>query len=289
MPGERLLLIDTANVLYRAFYAIGDLTTRDGRHTNAVFGFVRMLKQWERIWRPTHWAAVFDEGTPPDRLALLDTYKANRAPTPEALRPQFDLLDRYLTCGRIPRLRRPDTEADDLIATAAVQFRQSVDEVLLLSSDKDLFQLVDERTRIILPAKADQALGPAEVSARVGVPPNRIVDWLALVGDAVDNVPGVRGIGDKTAADLIALSSSLDDLLAHPERARSAKVRDALGGSRQLVLRNAQIVTLKTDVPLAASLEDMRVQAPDEDALMRFFDEMEFHSMASELRTQSLC
>ena len=289
MPAGRLLLIDAANVLYRAFFAISSLTTRDGRPTNALFGFVRMLKQWERLWRPTHWAVVFDEGTPPERLALLDTYKANRAPTPDALRPQFDLLDRYLACCRMARLRAADTEADDLMATAAARFREYVDEVLLVSSDKDLFQLVDDRVHIVLPTRPDQALGPDEVRGKTGIEPRRIVDWLSLVGDTVDNIPGVPGIGHKTASSLIAESASLDDLLTHPERAKSARVRESLAASRQLVLRNAQLVRLRTDVPLQSELADLRVAAPNEEALMHFFDEVEFHSMAAELRTPSLC
>ena len=185
----RLVLVDGMAILYRAFYAIKELYTKDGRPTNAVFGFVRMLNQIREVWQPTHWAIVFDGGLPEERLELLEDYKAQRPPTPDSLSEQIDTAEEYLNKANISWVRQEGEEADDIIASIAAWAEQDAEKVLLASSDKDFYQLVNGKINMISVSGKNEAMGPAEVSAKTGVEPAQIVEWLALIGDSADNIP----------------------------------------------------------------------------------------------------
>lgn len=288
MPERRLLLVDAANLLYRAFFAIQGLSTQAGRPTNAVFGFIRTLKQLERLWRPSHWVVVFDGGVPRERLELQPSYKANRPPMPDALREQFAPVEEYLERAGIPKVRAEEFEADDVIASLIARLEGEVEEILVVTSDKDIFQLVSDRVAVVLPSKADAKMGPQEVLEKTGVPPSRIVEFLALTGDEVDNVPGVPGIGPKTAAKLLAGPSPLADFLSDPARAGSDKTRRMFEEHKDLIRRNLETVRLRRDVQGLPGLSEMTVRPPSPSRLLPLLEELEFHSMAEELRTRSL-
>jgi DNA polymerase-1 len=214
MTAKTLLLMDGAALAYRAFYAIQNLSTRAGQPTNAVFGFVRMANQLASQWRPTHRAVVFDAGLPAARMALLPSYKQQREKMPDPLRSQFPLIEEYLRRAGIPALRVAGQEADDTMASLATLAAAEEADTLLATSDKDLFQLVTDRVVIVAPTAAGGRMGPAEVCAKMGVPPALVVELLALTGDTVDNIPGVPGVGPKTAAKLLTEFGSLAGLWA---------------------------------------------------------------------------
>ena len=248
-----------------------------------MFGFIKMLQQLEQLWKPTHWAVVFDGGMPEERLAKLPTYKAQREPMPDPLRAQFADMERYLQAAGIQSIRMDRQEADDVIATIASAAPAGV---LIATSDKDLYQLINERVFMISPSKVGAKMGRQEVFDKTGVWPESIVPWLALTGDAVDNIPGVPGVGPKTAAKLLAQFGSLDTLWARLEEVSSQRIREALVAHREEVVRNVGLVTLRRDLPVSAPVQSMSVRRPDPARLLPFYEEMEFTSMAKGLREQ---
>lgn len=286
MPDKTLLLVDGTGVAYRAFYAIAGLSTSGGRPTNAVFGFIKMLQQMQQAWKPTHWAVVFDGGLPEERMERLATYKAQRAPMPDALDEQFEPIEDYLARAGVCSLRVERQEADDVMASMAEWAKPASREVLIASSDKDLYQLVGERLGIVPPTKLGARMGPAEVLEKTGVPPERIVEWLALTGDSVDNIPGVPGVGPKTAAKLLSAFGSLKDLRDRLAEVGSAKLREAISAHWADVERNVQLVTLRRDLPLSLGWEDLRRREPRPEKLLPFYEEMEFRSLAQAAREE---
>jgi DNA polymerase I len=288
MSDRRVLLVDGTGVLYRAFFAIRNLSTRDGRPTNAVFGFIRMLRQLAHVWRPTHWAVALDGGTPAARLALLATYKAQRPPMPSGLREQFPALEEYLEQATIPALRLEGEEADDVLATIAQRSQEAGAEVLIASSDKDLYQMVNERVQLVAPSKESARFGRQQVFDKTGVFPEQIVEWLALAGDSVDNIPGVAGLGPKTAARLLSTFGSLAGIWERIDEVEPVRIRAQLLACRPQVETNVALVRLRTDVPCALAWEAMEVRPEDPRRLRPYFEKMEFHSMADALGEQRL-
>ncbi|MFA5344383.1 MAG: 5'-3' exonuclease H3TH domain-containing protein [Kiritimatiellia bacterium] len=299
-----LLLVDALGIAYRAFYAITGLATADGRPTNAVYGFIKTLTQLERIWRPSHKLVVFDGGTPAERLKLLATYKAQRPVMPPALRAQLPAIEAWLDAAAIAHVRLDGREADDVIASAAVRAASAGLDVLVASSDKDLLQLVTPPTACglqsasprlaapsiaaVTPGKAAEKIGAAEVFAKLGVRPDQVVDWLALTGDSADNIPGVPGIGAKTAAKLLQQWQSLANALDHVDAVEPEKTRRTLREQRETIARNVGLLRLRTDIDCGVSLADMQTRPPDAPRLLAFYDEMEFHTLAQALREPTL-
>ncbi len=280
MPDKILLLVDGHAVAYRAFYAIAELSTKDGRPTNAVYGFIRMLHQLQQVWKPTHCAVVFDGGLPKERLEKLETYKAQRTPMPDPLRSQFQPIEDFLTRSRIPSLRLEGQEADDVIATLAARGGAERPEVLMASGDKDLFQLIDDRVAMVSPSKVGAKIGPAEVYEKTGVRPPLIVEWLALTGDDVDNIPGVPGVGPKTAAKLLAQFGSLEELWRRTTEIAQPKLREAIEAHRAEVGRNLELVRLRRDLAVDLDWDAMKIREPDPSRLLPFYRDMEFTSLA---------
>lgn len=280
---SRLLLIDALGLVYRAFYAIRDLATSAGRPTNAVFGFVKMLNQINRVWQPTHEVVVFDGGLPPERKQLFGDYKAQRPPMPEPLRLQLDDVQEYLSAASIPSVRLDGKEADDLIASAAALAESSGLETLVVSADKDLMQIAKPHIMLVAPGKIEERAGPEEIYRKTGVRPGQIVEWLALAGDSADNIPGVPGIGAKTAARLLNEWGSVSELFAHLNSVQPERLRRLLEEHRPGVLRNIKLVTLDNHIALPCSLEDMHLKPPDTARLRALFVRLEFHSLAAGL------
>lgn len=288
MSFKKLILVDGMAVLYRAHYAIRELSTSSGKPTNAVFGFIRMLMQVRKIWEPSHWVVVFDGGIPKERMDLLPEYKAQRPAMPDILREQISSVEQYLDCAGIKRVRQDATEADDLLASIAVWAEPDVDEVLIATNDKDLYQLVNVKTKIITIGGKNVLMGTEDVRAKTGVNPDQIVEWLALTGDSSDNIPGVPGIGPKTAADLLNKFGSLAGLWAHLEQLDKERLRIALTSNDDILRRNVAMMKLNMDLVCPLIWADIEVKKPDTARLLELMEELEFDSMARELRQKEL-
>ena len=280
--------MDGMAVLYRAFFAIRGLSTADGQPTNALFGFIRMVRQLQSVWQPTHMGVAFDGGACRDRTAILAEYKANRPPMPDALRSQLAPVCDYLDLAGIPWCREDGQEADDIIASLAFKATGSVEKVLIGTSDKDMFQLVDERVFIVPVSGTRECMDAAAVRAKTGVAPAQIVAWLALVGDSADNIPGVPGVGPKTAAKLLGDFGTLAELRAHIDLVANAKVRDALRENWARVELNVGLVRLRTDLDGPPDWDVWRVKSPDPGCLIPFYERMELRGLAAELRQKDL-
>jgi DNA polymerase I len=280
---QSVLIIDGTAVAYRAFYAVRELSTRDGRPTNALFGFIRMLRQLEAHWRPDRLVVAFDGGSPAHRLEKCPAYKAQRAPMPDDLRGQLALINEFLAAAGIPTILLKGQEADDVMATLAARAAAEGATVRLATSDKDLMQLVNGRVRLVPPTKTDAELDAAGVEAKTGVKPAQIVDWLALIGDTADNIPGVNGIGPKTATKLLAQFGSLAACFAHAEKIESDSVREKLRAGRAIAETNVALMTLDQNVPGVPGWPEIPAPAPDAAKLKAFFQKYELHRFAGEL------
>lgn len=282
---SRCLLFDGHGLLYRAFFALPVMTTADGRHTNALFGFIRMAQQWLRECRATHAAVAFDAGLPEKRLRLLESYKAQRPPMPTALREQIDYAKAYLDVAGIPSVAVEGQEADDVIATLVARLaRDNYPEILIVSSDKDLYQLVSSRIALISPSAKSAPLDAVGVFDKTGVEPHQIVDWLALIGDSADNIPGVPGIGPKIAARLLREYGTLDTLWQNLDAVRPESVGNALRRHRDLVIRNVELMILRKDLDVEKpqTWDDLALRDSDHRALDAFFKQYELKSVAPE-------
>jgi DNA polymerase-1 len=285
---SRLYLVDGSSYVYRAFHAIPSLSTSRGVPTNAVFGFTTMLLRLLREERPTHLAIVFDAPGPTFRDTLFPAYKANRAAMPDELVPQLSLVGRVVAALSLPVIEEPGVEADDVIGTLAVRAAAAGTEVVIVTGDKDFQQIVGPRVTL-LDTMRERRTDVEDVRERYGVEPPRWVDIVGLMGDAIDNIPGIRGVGEKTAAALIRHAGSLEALLEHPERIEGSGIR----GARALVARvsahaeqarlSKALATIRCDLPLAHALEDLRCGTPSRTRLAELCRELEFHSLLREL------
>jgi DNA polymerase I len=255
-----LYLLDSHAVIYRAYFAFLNrpLKSPDGRNVSAVFGFFRILFALFDERNPERFACVFDSRTPTFRHEMYDQYKANRAKTPEDLHPQADMIEELLNELGVPVLRQDGFEADDIIATMAEACRAEGRECYVISADKDLLQLVGGPVKVLRPGKDTgySVIGPEEVNAEWGVSPERILDILSLTGDASDNIPGVPGIGDKTAVKLISEYGTLDDIYAKLDSVKPEGTRKKLEAGRESAYFSRQLVRLKDDMDLGGVAPD---------------------------------
>jgi DNA polymerase-1 len=281
--GDHVFLVDGSGYIFRAFHALPALTRKsDGLPIGAVAGFCNML--WKLVRdsvageRPTHLAVIFDHSSETFRNRLYADYKANRTEPPEELRPQFKLIRDAVRAFDLPSIEQKDYEADDLIATYARLASEAGATTTIVSSDKDLMQLVGDGVTLYDTMK-DKRIGRDEVIEKFGVGPERVVDVQALAGDSVDNVPGVPGIGIKTAAQLIEEYGDLDTLLARAGEIKQPKRREALIDNADKARISRDLVRLETHVPLDVPLEELAVHDPDPRNLIAFLKAMEFNSI----------
>ncbi len=293
----KLLLVDGHYYLYRSFFAIRGLTNSAGEPTNAIFAFAKALRKMLQDVQPTHGAVLWDAGLPPERVALQPEYKSQRPPMPEELQVQEQPVMDLCPLFGLASLAVPGVEADDLIAAYALAAVQTAPEakVVIATSDKDILQVVSERVRVYSTAKADLAagesagfalLGPREVEGKWGVGPERIVDVLSLIGDAVDNIPGVPGVGEKTAARLVREFGSLSELLGDLQRVENLKLREKLAAHREQILCNREMVRLRLDAPLPRPLAELALR-PQPAELVQFLRRCEFRSLVRELEAET--
>ena len=274
-PLRHLVLIDASSFIFRAYHAIRPLTSPDGTPVNAVFGFTQMLMKQLDDMEPKHVAVIFDVARITFRNDLSPEYKANRPDPPDDLIPQFALVREATRAFNLDCIEAPGFEADDLIATYTHHALQTEAAVTIVSSDKDLMQLVSDRVRMYDSIK-NRFIGINEVKEKFGVPPEKVVDVQALAGDSTDNVPGVPGIGIKTAAQLINEYGELDTLLSRASEIKQTKRRESLIEHADKARLSRELVRLRKDVPLDVPLEKLDRRPVDRDELMKFLSSLDF-------------
>ncbi len=279
---QHVFLVDGSGFIFRAFHALPPMTRPDGTPVNAVYGFCTMLMRLLEDTDADHIAVIFDTSRKTFRSDIYPEYKAHRPPPPEELVPQFELIREAVRAYNLPCIELEGYEADDLIATYAKQAAAKGVEVTIVSSDKDLMQLVDDRISMLDPIKL-QVIGRAEVEAKFGVPPDKVVDVQALAGDSTDNVPGVPGIGVKTAAQLILEYGDLEALLAQAGGIKQKKRRENLIEFADQARVSQQLVRLAQDVPVPEPLENFTVKQPVADVLLEFLEAQAFRSLTAKV------
>jgi len=283
---SELLLIDAYSLVYRAFFALPPLTTSSGRPINAAYGFQRMLARFLREEQPSHVVACFDAGIPAERLAAVPEYKAQRPETPDDLRPQFDIVRQILQSYGIPIVALEGEEADDCIATIATLARAQQLDTIVVSGDLDLLQLVDAHCTIVVTKRGISDLIRYDENAvreRYGLSPDQLADYRGLKGDPSDNLPGVPGIGEKTATKLIAQFGSLDALLANTDDVTPKRIAELLRAHADKARACRDVSTAKRDLPIVPDWEGWRYHEPSPDVLAKLYAELEFKSLLTQV------
>jgi DNA polymerase-1 len=282
---RHLFLIDGSGYIFRAFHALPPLTRPDGTPVGAVFGFTQMLMKLIEDTDADAVAVIFDAARATFRNEIYPAYKANRPEPPEELIPQFAVVREATRAFNLPAVEMRGYEADDLIATYARLAREQGAEVTIVSADKDLMQLVRPGVTMLDPIKT-RTVGPEEVKERFGVPPEKVVDVQSLAGDSTDNVPGIPGIGVKTAAELINAYGDLDSLLARAAEIKQPKRRESLIQFADQARLSRELVRLKDDVPVDVPLEAFAVKAPERETVLRFLREQDFKRLISRVEAK---
>ncbi len=286
MTGEnRIVLVDGYAQIYRSFYAIRGLANAEGEPTNALFGMARFILNLDEALPHAFGAVVLDKGKSAKRTAVLPEYKATRPPMPDDLRSQLPKIRRWIECCGWTLIEQDGVEADDLIA--AIAGVREGRELAIVSSDKDLAQLIEPGVAVVQTGKKGTIirLDRQGVIEKFGVPPEYVRDYLALTGDSVDNIKGVPGVGPKTAAALLNEIGDLDVILANPEAVPKQALREKLVASADLLRRNRELVALDTELPDSWSgMETIRRRRPAWQALLEMAEENGFRSLTSILR-----
>ncbi|UCF20437.1 MAG: DNA polymerase I [Gemmatimonadota bacterium] len=290
--GKRVFLVDGHALVYRAFYAMisRPLRTSHGENTSAPWGITQFLRKVLTEQKPDYIGFVFDAGGDDTfRHRVYEEYKATREKLDETLQQDFDTAMRrirqILEAFNVPIIELEGYEADDVIGTLATQVGERGLQAIIVSGDKDFYQLIGPRVALLNPGRggpaavSEEFVDEANAAERLGVPPERVTDYLALVGDSSDNIPGVRGIGPKTAVQLIEQFGSLEDLLARPRDVTQKRAREALQRHADDARLSKQLVTIRTDVPIELDLEKLQTAEPDRERLRELFLELEFHSL----------
>jgi len=285
---DHFYLIDGSGYIFRAYYALPPLTRKsDGLPVGAVSGFCSMLfklledsKSNENLQKPTHFAVIFDSARKTFRNEIYTEYKANRSEAPDDLAPQFEYIRKSVVAFNLPSVDLPNYEADDLLATYAEQILAKGAKVTIVSSDKDLMQLYKKNVRLFDPMK-NKFITPEDIVAKFGVGPEKVIDVQSLAGDSSDNVPGVPGIGVKTAAELINKYGTLEKLLDNAQEIKQNKRRETLIENKDKAIISKKLVTLMKDAPVERKIEEFQLKEIDKEKLYKFLREMEFNRLLS--------
>ena len=285
---DHFYLIDGSGYIFRAYYALPPLTRKsDGLPTGAVSGFCSMLfklledsKSKENLQKPSHFAVIFDSARKTFRNEIYKDYKANRAEAPDDLAPQFDYIRKSVLAFNLPSVELTNYEADDLIATYTNMILKVGAKVTIVSSDKDLMQLYKKGVRIYDPMK-NRFINDEDVQKKFGVTADKVIDVQALAGDSSDNVPGVPGIGVKTAAELINKYGDLETLLKSASEIKQNKRRETLLENKDKAIISKKLVTLKNDAPIEKNPEEFQLKQINKEKLYKFLREMEFNRLLS--------
>lgn len=282
------LLIDGFNLAYRCFYAVPELTRTDGFPTGALHGWVKSLWRLSDQEQPAATLVFFDLGGSDERLALHAEYKAQRAEMPEALQKQIDPIKAFTRAMGLVGIEQDGVESDDLLASQAVALARAGHDVIIVSADKDFAQVVNEQIKILLPPPtANPKLGwrlldAAGVKEKFGVPPSGIADYLALVGDTSDNIPGINGVGPKTASKWLAEFKTLEGVIAHAGELKPDRFRASVAAEAEKLRKNLKLTTLNLSLPTVAAEKT----APQVGELLRLLESFEMRSTLAEARTR---
>ncbi|MBL7157365.1 MAG: DNA polymerase I [Candidatus Omnitrophica bacterium] len=281
---KKFFLIDGNSFCYRAYYAIRHLSNSKGQATNAIYGVIAMIRKIIKDEKPDMIAVAFDLKGPTFRHEKFKDYKATRKPMPDDLVSQIPYIKKIVTAYNIPIYEMPGYEADDVLATLAEKCAKTKNvDTFLVTSDKDAMQLVGSRIKVYSPHKDGMVYGEKEVKERFGVGPDKITDLMALMGDASDNIPGVPGIGEKTAVELMKKFDSLEDLLKNVHKVKSQSQRKKIEQSKELALLSKDLATVDRNVPIEVDLNDLCMQEPNEKALIELFKELEFRNLLKDI------
>lgn len=283
---EEIYIIDGSAYIYRAYHAITPLSNSKGTATHAVLGFVNMVKRLIREKNPQYLLIAFDSRGSVFRHRLYDQYKANRPPMPDDLSVQIPFIKRFVAASNILMLEEKDVEADDIIASVIKRFTPLGHKVVVVSGDKDLLQLVSDDVVMWDPMK-DKVMDQEAVKEKYGLPPNQLLDFFALVGDSSDNVPGVPGIGPKTAEKLIGEFTTLDGLYAHLDDLKKSKMKENITNHRDQAYLSKKLICLKSDVGIPEQLDNYLLRPADEQQLAAIYTELEFSSLLKEVDTST--
>ena len=292
MPDElsdrttRLLIVDGHAYAYRAFHAIPRLNSPTGEPTHAIYGFIKMLGKLKAFLNPSHGIVVWDGGLAAERMAVLPEYKAQRPPMPESLEVQIQGIQDYLRAAQWASFQQTGVEADDWIASLARVVVPLVDQVVIASSDKDFMQLVSPKVGLVNPHdKIPVIWTAAAVQTRTGVNPEQVVDWLSLIGDNVDNIPGVPGIGPKNAAKLLQQFGSCSQLLDRLAEVKPEAVQAHLRAAADVLRRNQELIRLNAHLPVPIDLGELTLKKGDLHQLRVLFARWGFHTLLKELES----
>ncbi len=279
---KRFYLIDASGHIFRAFYAIPELTNSKGLPTNATLGFTNMIRKLLREQKPDFVIAAFDPPGPTHRHEAFEGYKASRDETPKDLIEQLPYVRRVCDALRIPILEIPGSEADDVIGTMARKAQEAGIEVVIVSEDKDLLQLVDDGITMFAERQGRVSYDRARVQDKYGVPPESIPDLLGLMGDSVDDIPGVKGIGAKGAQMILQEYGTIETAIEHAAEITKMKYGEKLAANADMARLSKELATVRTDLPLELDLETFRLQEPDRRLARELFAELEFRSILEE-------
>ena len=280
---KKLFILDAVNYLFRSYYAIGPMTNEKGQSTSALYGFIRSVQKLIKDFEPTHLVVVFDgPDNKKSRQAVYAEYKMHRKGAPEDLFPQFEWAAEFCELAGLPTLCVEGVEADDTMASVAAWAKKSSD-VLLCTSDKDLCQMVDDRVRIINVHKENLLVDAEKVKELYSVRPDQMLDYLAIMGDASDNIPGLEGFGPKTASALLQEFGTLDEILAHPEKVKGEKKQQILRDQKEVALMSRQLATLDMAIDIPKEDEFYRLKSPDTQNLAAFYRKMNFNTLLRDL------
>jgi DNA polymerase I len=283
---EKLFLVDASSILYRAFYAVRNLSTSKGKPTNAIFGTMKMTEKLIKTYDPKYFVFVFDLPAPTFRHEAFADYKANREETPKDLQVQIEPAKNILRAMGIPLIELAGFEADDIIATLAKRAKAANFEAVVVTADKDLFQIVEDGVSIIHTKKEDALLDRNGVVEVFGVPPELVTDVLALWGDASDNIPGVPGIGEKGAKELVLKYGGLENILQNVDKIEKKSYREGLQANIEQAKFSKELATIKSDVPIDIEIRDLAIKEKDAEKLNELFKENEFYSLVEEVKKE---
>ena len=284
MPDSQLFLIDANALCYRSYFAIKGLSTRNGQATNAVYGFLSTLRKILREYKPRYFAVCFDVGAKTHRQKKFAEYKIQRPPMPDDLVSQLPLIKEVISGYNLPIFEQEGFEADDMIAAIAEKAtKENPDwEVVIVSDDKDMFQLVNQKVKIFSIRK-NRILSYEDIKESLGIEPRSIADYMGLTGDKVDNIPGVHGIGEVSARSLINQYGTLENILDHVENLKPPRLRDLIKDQKEMAILSKELALLERDMPLRLDWVQLEVKSPDHKRLVKIFNDLEFKRFAAEL------
>lgn len=282
---KRVFLVDGNSYLYRAFFATPHLSNSKGIPTNATYAFMNMLRKLQNDEKPDSLIIVFDSKAPSFREEISKAYKAQRPPMPGNLSAQIPYIKSMLEAMGLPLLEKEGFEADDIIGTVVERLKGKDKDVVIVTSDKDMMQLVSDKVKILDTMKG-LSIGESEVEGKFGIKPAFMTDYLALCGDTSDNIPGVPGVGDKTARELVATFGSVDELYDHIDQVKKPALKEKLITGRDLAYMSKQLATIRLDVPIETGIEDLKTREPDLKALRKLYRELEFTALYKDIKVE---